>query len=376
MLGLLAIVGCRGGDAASESVRPTLGLAVPLSGTNRALGEAAVHAAELATGGAVAILPVDDAVPGAAGALAGRPEVFGVVAHVVRATAEKQASAWLTVDVPTIVAAAGDHSGVPRVVPPVEETAKCAARLIQKGWYWVRTDGSPAGMRAGRAFAAERPKAYLGMETVDGGRAAGAASKLSGRNAYPVVWAGEPEEGGNFLRALRNLDVDVPFVALGAYDPHFLASAGASGEGALVTSDGRPARERPFVDAWTAKYGGAPPEAAVGVYDAATLLLAAWQNAAGEAGGDPQTASGPSRDAVRRALGSAVATGASGTMYLDGQGVVRPVVCASFRVTGGAFVLEGLASETDALVEEEEKPEGPRRRAAPAAATLRAPPRP
>lgn len=374
MLGLLAILGCGGGDADGDAVRPTLGLAVPLSGQNRALGEAAVRAAELAANGAVAILPVDDAVPGAAAALAGRPEVFGVVAHVVRGTAERQASTWLTVDVPTIVAAAGDHTGVPRVVPPVEETAKCAARLIDDAWYWVRTDSTVPAMRAGKAFVAERPDDWLGSETVDAGRVAAAASKVTGRKNHPVVWAGSATEGGNLLRALRNLDNQAPFVALGAYDPDFLASAGAAAEGALVTSEGRPARERAFVDAWTAKHGAAPPEAAVGVYDAATLLLAAWQNAAADTSAGPPTASGPSRDAVRRALGSAVATGASGTMYLDAQGVVRPVVCASFRVTGGAFVLEGLASETDALVVEEEPAK--RRPREPESVTLRPPPRP
>lgn len=362
---LAILLGCGGDTAPPPPPRPVLAVVVPLSGANADLGDAAVKAAQLAVGDALEVVPFDDTRPDAVQGVAADTRVVAAVAHVVRATAERQARAWLGVDVPVVVAAPGEFDGVPRVVPPLTDGARCAASLIQPADFWVRTDGSNAAGAAGQVLWDAIPEHYLGMETVDAGNAGRAAASLTGRRARQVVWVGDAAEGGNFLRALRSVQMEAPFVALGGYDPRFLASAGASAEGALVSYDGRPALDRSLVDAWAARFGGEPPVGAVGAYDAAALLLAAWQSA-GAAGG---------RDGLRVALQTVVATGASGTMYLDAAGVVRPIVCATFRVQGGTFVLEKLGSDADVMDEEEEVKEKARRRQ-PGRKTLRPPPMP
>lgn len=365
-MGLVLLIGlgaCGGSDVPSGPARPVLGVAVPLSGAGADVGKAAVQAVELAVGAAFEVVPFDDGRPDVAAAVAARPDVLAAVAHIGRAAAEKQAATWLAVDVPVVVAAPGEFTDVPRVVPPLEDSVRCAAPLLADADFWVRTDGSTAAGKAGQALGDTLPEHYLGMEAVDPGGLSRATTGLTGRRARTVVWTGDAAAGGNLLRVLRSVKMDAPFVALGAYDPRFLAAAGAAAEGALVTIDGRPTLDRALVDAWSAKYGAAPlPGEAVAAYDAAALLLAAWQSA------------GPAadRDAVRRALASVVATGASGPMYLDERGVVRPVVCATFRVTDGGFVQERLATEADGM-SEESVPEKHRK---PGRKTFRPPPMP
>lgn len=53
---------------------------------------------------------------------------------------------------------------------------------------------------------------------------------------------------------------------------------------------------------------------------------------------------------VATALRTVVADGANGPMYLGPDDVLQPVLCASFVVQGGAFVVERVASEADALL--------------------------
>lgn len=360
---LIALGACGGADAPSGPSRQALGVAVPLTGPGAEVGQAALQAVELALGGTFDVVPFDDGRPDVAAAVAARPEILAAVAHVGRAAAEKQAATWLAVDVPVIVAAPGEFAGVFRVVPPLEDSVRCAAPLLADADFWVRTDGTTSAGRAGQALADTVPEHYLGMEAVDAGGLSRATSGLTGRHARTVVWAGDAAAGGNLLRVLRGVKMETPYVALGGYDPRFLTAAGAAAEGALVTIDGRPTLDRALVDAWSAKHGAAPlPGEAVAAYDAAALILAAWQ------------AAGPAadRDAVRRSLASVVATGASGSMYLDERGVVRPVVCATFRVTNGAFVQERLATEADGMSEEPE----PEKRRKPGRKTFRPPPMP
>jgi hypothetical protein len=40
-------------------------------------------------------------------------------------------------------------------------------------------------------------------------------------------------------------------------------------------------------------------------------------------------------------------------MYLDADGIVHPVLCASFRVVNGAFELDAITSEADGIPEKE-----------------------
>jgi hypothetical protein len=88
---------------------------------------------------------------------------------------------------------------------------------------------------------------------------------------------------------------------------------------------------------------------AVDAYDAATLLVSAWRVASEQTHtrGVPLTPAD-----VRAALKTVVATGASGTMYLDEEGVLQPVSCAVFTVVGGEFRQERFLGGADALLAE------------------------
>ncbi len=352
------LLGCAEAPPPPAPIRPTLGAAVPLSGPDAALGRAALDGIALALGEEVALLPVDDTVPGAAATLAANPVVFGVVAHVERGAAEAQAESWVTTDLPVVMAAPGDFVGLPRVVPPIETSARCAASFVEDD-FWVRTDGSTPGMVAGRTLLDALPDYALGVDTVDAAHVAAQAAKLTGRRTRTVAWTGDAAGGGNFLRAMRQMGSDAPFLGVGLYDLRFLQAAGSGAEGARVTSQGRPARERAFVDAYTARAGTPPSGAAVDAYEAATLLVAAWRTASGttQANGAPLT-----RADVRAALGTVVAEGANGPMYLGADGVLQPVLCASFVVTNGTFVVERIVSEADALLEEPKPKKKKRRR--------------
>lgn len=352
--GLLA---CAVAPPAAAPARPTLGVAVPLSGPDAALGVTALDGVSLAAGPDVDVLAVDDTVPGAVAKLAASPDVFGVVAHVVRGTAEAAAPAWLVTDVPVVVAAPGVFTGLARVVPPIEQSARCAGLFVDQN-FWVRTDGSPGGMVAGKALLDAVPDYALGMDTVDAAHVGSQAAKMVNRRRT-VVWTGDAAAGGNYLRAMRTTGSAAPFLGVGLYDHRFLAAAGTAAEGARVTSLGRPARDRVFVDAFVAKRGVPPAGPAVDAYEAGTLLMAAWR-----AAGAPAIAAGsaPERTKVRDALGTVVADGANGPMYLGSDGVLLPVVCATFTVKDGAFAVERIASEADVLTEPEPAPPKKRRR--------------
>lgn len=342
------LLGCAGEAPPAAPPRPAIGVAVPLTGPDATLGEAALAGARLAAGAEVDVIAIDDGQPGAAAALAANPVVIGAVAHVQRRAAEQQASSWLATDVPTVVAAPGDHRGLPRVVPPIEASARCAKTFLAEE-FWVRTDGSTPGMVAARTLAQAVPELALGTDTVDGAHVSSAAARVVDHNEAAVAWTGDAAAGGNFLRAVRQIGSNAPFLGVGLYDPRFLAAAGSSAEGARVTAEGRPARAQAFVDAFTARTGAPPSGPAVDAYEAATLLVAAWRTASEttRAKGAPLT-----RADVREALRSVVAEGANGPMYLDGDGVLQPVLCAAFVVRGGRFELERIASEADPLVGE------------------------
>lgn len=342
-IGLLA---CVLGPPAAPPSRPTLGVAVPLSGPDAALGAAALDGVALALGTELQVLAVDDTVPGAVARLAASPDVFGVVAHVVRGTAEKTTDDWLGTDLPVVTAAAGSYVGIARVVPPIEQAARCAAMFLD-AHFWVRTDGSPGGMIAGQTLMDEVPRLALNMDTVDPAHAASQAAKMANGGSL-IAWAGAPGAGGNYLRALRATGWVASFLGVGLYDQRFLDAAGASAEGARVTSMGRPARSRAFVDAFVAKHRVPPSGPAVDAYEAATLLVAAWR----AAGSTPTVAgSAAERAKVRASLATVVADGANGPMYLGSDGVLQPVVCATFVVKNGAFSVERIASEADLLTE-------------------------
>lgn len=318
---------------------------VPLSGPDAALGEAALRGVQLAAGDAVEVVSRDDTQPGGRDALLADDRVIGAVAHVTRATAEAEADAWRSSALPVVVAAPGEFEGLPRVVPPLVDAARCAANLVEGGFH-LRLDDAPGSAVAAQALY-DATREAIDMEVVDGSQAALQAGRLKqlherfeagqARRRRPdapvgVVWVGDPRAGGSFLRALRQVGDTEPFFGVGLYDSTFLTTAGDAAEGTTVSARGRPARDAAFVDAYSARFGGAPPSVAVDTYEAAQILLAAWRAAANT--GVPLT-----REAVRGWLPKVEAHGASGLVHLDARGVASPILCASFTVKGGTFEL-------------------------------------
>lgn len=339
--GACALPGCASTPPATTPVRITIGVAVPLSGPDQAAGESLVRGVRLAAGDAFAVTVADDGAAGAAESLARAPEVMGVVAHVGRAAAARQAADWVRLQVPVVITAPGASDGLARVIPPPGQLAACAARLFGDGPYVLRTDGSPEGVAAASALSDALGERSRGQSPVAPADAANEAAKLAG-SPDEVVFVGDPRLGGNLLRALRAFS-PAPFRAIAAEDPAFLSAAGSAAEGARVTGVTRPARSAAFRAAFVQKYGAEPDGQAVDGYDAARLLIAAWGAANGR--GAEVT-----RSAVATELPGIETTGSGGAMHLDETGLLQPVACQQYTVKGGAFVAERSASLGDEVV--------------------------
>lgn len=339
--GPCAAAGCASPPPATTPVRITIGVAVPLSGPDQAAGESLVRGVRLAAGDAFAVTVADDGTAGAAESLSLAPEVMGVVAHVGRAAAARQAADWLRLQVPAVITAPGAAEGLPRVIPPPGQLAACAARLFGEGPYVLRTDGSPDGVAAAAELSHALGERSRGQSPVAAADAANEAAKLAS-SADEVVFVGDPRLGGNLLRALRAFS-PVPFRAIAAEDPAFLSAAGSAAEGARVTGVTRPARGTAFRAAFEQRFGAAPDGQAVDGYDAARLLIAAWSAAHAR---DANV----TRSAVAAALPGVEGTGSGGPMHLDETGLLQPVACQQYVVRGGVFVPELSASLGDDVV--------------------------
>ncbi len=344
MLGVMITVGgCGKGPVATQPARLTIAVAMPTGGPDRATAEEVVRGVRLAAGDAFAVLEADDAQSGVEDDLARLPEVMGVVAHVGHAAAQRGAPEWARTRLPTVVAAPGEYAVIPRVVPPAVDLALCSAALLPAGSYVVRTDGEPGSLRAAQALEAAVPKGFLGDAAVAPGGVgaeAGALHALAGAGDSPprVVWFGDPGFGGNLLHALRQVAAPAgakragsDFVAISGYGNAFLKAAGAAAEGALVTGLGGKAFDPAFSDGYQRLYSTAPGASAAMGYDAAQMLIAAWQSA-------HAASSEVTRSAVLAALSRVSALGAEGTISFDAGGVLRPVPCSAWRVVNGAFV--------------------------------------
>ncbi len=313
-------------------------MAVPLSGPDESAGQELVRGVRLAAGDAFAVLVDDDTQPGCADSLARIPEVMGVVAHVGAPAAAKQGPDWKRVHLPTVIGAPGGLPSLPSVLPPPDQLAGCTARLIGQVPYVVRTDGTPDALATAGVLKAALPTYFKGEATVTPTDVATEAAKLQGRREQ-VVYVGDPKLGGDLLRAMRAFS-EAPFFGVSARDPAFVAAAGSAAENARVSGQSRPARDPTFLAAYRERYGEVPEGSAVDGYDAARLLIAAWQVAHGR---NPAV----TRSAVAEALPGVAATGSGGAMHLDPSLVLQPVGCQAYLVQGGQFVAETAASMTD-----------------------------
>ncbi len=315
---------------------PIIAVSVPLSGPAAALGKAAVDGVSLALPQGMVAWAIDENVADPVPLAAAEPRVVGVVAHVTAVGAARWAEGWALTDLPVVLAAPASVPGLPRVLAGADRHLRCATAWADGRRVQIAHDGSTEAIAVSNAADHVLGGRSLGVLAIDPRQMATEAGHL--RNARPdvVLYTGDAVDGGNLLRALRQLGDTTRFVGLGLYDPRFLRAAGSAADGALVTSQDRPALDLDVHDAWTRAHGGEPPAVALNAYDAARLLAEAWA-----------TASVPSKDQQRAAITARLAEvevdGAAGHFTLDDELVASPAWCTAFTAHDGALQFHGVA---------------------------------
>ncbi|MCK6503792.1 ABC transporter substrate-binding protein [Myxococcota bacterium] len=328
--------------AALEDPAPTgpegraIAVSVPLTGPSAALGQLALDGVRLAVPPGLQVVAIDeqqgDPVPQA---LADE-RVVGVVAHVTEVGAERWAGGWAATDLAVVMAAPATVPDVPRVLAGADRHVRCASAFLGRGRTLIVHDGTAESTNVSNAAERVLGGRSQGIRVIDPRLMANEASRVRAAGPDWIVYTGSPASGGNLLRALRQLGGDAQFLGVGLYDPRFVAAAGEPGEGALVTSQDRPAVDEQVVQRWRSEHRTEPATVALNAYDAARLLVEAWATA--EVPDRAQL-----RSAVKARLRQVEVSGAAGAMKLDDEGVVEPAWCTAFRVRGGALALDGVA---------------------------------
>lgn len=323
---------------------PIIAVSVPLSGTNAALGQAAVEGVRLAVPPGLDVWAIDENLGDPTPVAANEPRVVGVVAHVTEVGAERWAHGWLSRDVPVVMAAPASVGGVPRVLAGSDRHLRCATAWVPRGRTLVVHDGSTESIAVSNAANQVLGRSSMGVRAIDPRQMATEAGHVRKGSPKTVMFTGDAVNGGNLLRTLRQTEDQTYFIGLGMYDPRFLKAAGSAARDAVVTSQDRPALDLGVRDRWVAAHGGEPPAVALNAYDAARLLVEAWSSA-----------EAPSKEAQRAAIKERLAAveveGASGTFHLDDDLVATPAWCTSFTAADGAFTFNGVARVVDGKVE-------------------------
>jgi ABC-type branched-subunit amino acid transport system substrate-binding protein len=230
------------------------------------------------------------------------------------------------------------------VLAGADRHVRCASAFVGKGRTLIVHDGTAESTHVSNAAERALGSRSQGIRVVDPRLMANEASRVRAAGPDWIVYTGAPGNGGNLLRALRQLGGDARFLGVGLYDPRFVTAAGEAGQGALVTSQDRPALDEQIVNRWRSEHRSEPPAVALNAYDAARLLVEAWA-----------TAEVPDRAQLRAAIKARLrmveVRGAAGPMKLDADGVAEPAWCTAFQVEGGALALHGVARVVDGRVE-------------------------
>ena len=321
-----------------------IAVSVPLTGPSAALGRAALDGVRLAVPPGLQVVAIDEQVGDPVPQVVGDTRIVGVVAHVTEVGAERWAAGWAGTDLAVVMAAPATVEGVPRVLAGADRHVQCASAFLGRGRALIVHDGSSESTHVSNAAERELYNRSQGIRVIDPRLMANEADRVRSTGADWIVYTGSPGNGGNLLRALRQLGGDAQFLGIGLYDPRFVAAAGEPGEGAIVTSQDRPAIDEAVVARWRKEYDGEPPAVALNAYDAARLLVESWA-----------TASVPSREALRGAIKARLREveiqGAAGPMHLDAEGVAEPAWCTAFRVEDGGLAFHGVARVVGGKVE-------------------------
>lgn len=348
---VLLILSCsRGPEPVKPDAGPTepatmaIAVSVPLSGPGAALGRAALDGVRLAVPPGLDIVEIDEEKGDPVPVAVDNPHVIGVVAHITAVGAERWGRGWVDQDLAVVSAAPASVEGLPRVLAGADRHVRCATAFLGRGDILVVHDGTDEATTVANAAERALERRSHGIRAIDPRLMANEADRV--RTTHPdwIVFAGQPGDGGNLLRALRQLGGRSQFLGIGLYDPRFVAAAGSGGEGAIVTSQDRPALDDGVRSRWGREHVGDPPAVALNAYDAARMLVEAWA-----------TASAPSRAALRGAVKARLSQvqiqGAAGPMHLDDEGVADPAWCTAFQVHDGALVSYGVARVSNGRVE-------------------------
>lgn len=314
-----------------------IAISVPLTGPSAAIGKAAVQGARLAMPSGIDLIEIDEQLGDPVPQAIDDPRVIGVVAHVTAIGAQRWAAGWLEHDVAVVLAAPATVPGLPRVLAGARRHVQCATAFLGPGKLMVAHDGTPEANEVANEADRLLVQRSFGVRAVDPMLVAGEASRVQSSGADWLVYAGDPANGGNLLRAVRQLGGDIKLLGLGLYDPRFVTAAGEAGEGSVLTSQDRPILNDKVLRRWQAAYGGEPPAVALNAYDATRLLVEAWGTAT-------VASKSELRGAVRGRLMEVEIDGAAGPLRLDDEGVADPSWCTAFEVKDGALSWMGAAS--------------------------------
>lgn len=338
---VLLLAACEG-PPSPEPRRATLVLAVPQRGTWSAYGDSAERGARFAVGDRLDLRVVDDGDPATLAATAADPGVVGVIAHLHADRARAAGPGWSAAGMPVLQLASGDLPALPRLLPSPPTVGRCAAALVGTEPMTVRTGADPAHLAAGTALVEALPPGSE-VQPLDEVALALEAERLRARAPSRVAWVGRSDSGARLLRLLRQGGGTTPFVAVDQYDAGWLDQLGVDAAGTLLVSPHRPVREPSFNEAWARSHPEPADAIATDAYEAATLMIAAWEAA--------RDAGKPTRNGLAAALRTTTARGASGSFGLDASGEVTPTACGLFHFDGTRLVAEATwFSDTDVVV--------------------------
>lgn len=371
LLTALAAPGCASGEepaptgsGESEVTQVKIGFAAPLTGDNAVYGQGMQRAVELAfkeanadqdvkAAGYEFILRAEDdqgdpkQAVNVANALAGDPDVVGVVGHFnsgcsipASTVYDKAGLAMISVSSNPELTAKG-YKVVNRIVAKDDAQGTYAAELLFDKKSFKKVAVIDDSTQYGQGLAQEFVKAFeakggtvLANEQVQSKQVdfSATVTKLKALAPDAVYYAGAHTEGALISKQMREGGLRVPLVGGDIiFSDDYIAIAGAANaEGDIATILGLPLEQQPrgedFKAAYEAEYNEAPQAYDSYAYDSAWIFVRAVMDA------------GPDRAALTDAVRAGTYDGVTGVTEFDENGDTTNQVISWYSVKGGKWV--------------------------------------
>ena len=371
LLTALAAPGCASGEepaptgsGESEVTQVKIGFAAPLTGDNAVYGQGMQRAVELAfkeanadqdvkAAGYEFILRAEDdqgdpkQAVNVANALAGDPDVVGVVGHFnsgcsipASTVYDKAGLAMISVSSNPELTAKG-YKVVNRIVAKDDAQGTYAAELLFDKKSFKKVAVIDDSTQYGQGLAQEFVKAFeakggtvLANEQVQSKQVdfSATVTKLKALAPDAVYYAGAHTEGALISKQMREGGLRVPLVGGDIiFSDDYIAIAGAANaEGDIATILGLPLEQQPrgedFKAAYEAEYNEAPQAYDSYAYDSAWIFVRAVMDA------------GPGRAALTDAVRAGTYDGVTGVTEFDENGDTTNQVISWYSVKGGKWV--------------------------------------